>query len=89
MSKWYSFVFLFFFIVLGGPIGGCQISTHGESFNMGYIQSKPVVVGDGTIVLRYRNGDLCHRGTPKQAHRSTRITLVGITTTYAISAHHH
>jgi hypothetical protein len=51
-------------------------STHGESFNMGYIQSKPVVVGDGTIVLRYRNGDLCHRGTPKQAHRSTRITFI-------------
>ena len=60
----------------GGPIGGCQTSTHGESFNMGYIQSKPVVVGDGTIVLRYRNGDLCHRGTPKQAHRSTRITFI-------------
>ena len=68
--------FVFFLLFLGGPIGGCQTSTHGESFNMGYIQSKPVVVGDGTIVLRYRNGDLCHRGTPKQAHRSTRITFI-------------
>ncbi|XP_076077705.1 cation-independent mannose-6-phosphate receptor-like [Mytilus galloprovincialis] len=60
----------------GGPVGGCQVSTHGGSFNMGYIQSKPVVVGDGTLVIRYRNGDVCHAGTKRQAHRSTRITFM-------------
>lgn len=62
--------------ILGGPVGGCQVSTHGGSFNMGYIQSKPVVVGDGTLVIRYRNGDICHAGTKRQAHRSTRITFM-------------
>ena len=52
------------------------MSTNGNAFNMGYIQSKPVVVGDGTLVIRYRNGDICHKGTPQESHRSTRITFM-------------
>ncbi|WAR08022.1 MPRI-like protein, partial [Mya arenaria] len=58
-----------------GPIGGCQSAANNRSFNIGYIHSKPVA-NDGTLSLHYRNGDLCHVGTPNQAHRSTTINFV-------------
>lgn len=47
----------------------------GRAFNMGYIQSKPIARADGTLTLSYRNGDICHKGTPRQSHRSTRINF--------------
>ena len=50
------------------------MASNGQSYSMGYIQSKPVA-SDGTLSLRYRNGDLCHKGTENQAHRSTRINF--------------
>ncbi|XP_013417456.1 cation-independent mannose-6-phosphate receptor [Lingula anatina] len=56
----------------GGPVGGCVVKSTG-SFNMGYIQSKPVVAADGTVTVRYIGGALCHRGKENQNHRSTRI----------------
>ncbi|KAK3097797.1 hypothetical protein FSP39_013248 [Pinctada imbricata] len=59
----------------GGPVGGCQVSTKGSAYNLGYIQSKPVVSGIGALTLVYTNGDLCHKGKPTQAHRSTRINF--------------
>ncbi|KAL4233045.1 Cation-independent mannose-6-phosphate receptor [Mactra antiquata] len=57
------------------PIGGCQVASNGGVYNMGYIQAKPIAHSDGSITIRYRNGDLCHEGTDRQAHRSTRINL--------------
>lgn len=59
----------------GGPVGGCQVSTSGRAFNMGYIQSQPVVAGNGTLTLRYIGGDHCHKGKPNEAPRSTRINF--------------
>ncbi|XP_041350855.1 cation-independent mannose-6-phosphate receptor-like [Gigantopelta aegis] len=59
----------------GGPVGACQVGGS-HSFSMGYIQSKPTVAVDGTITLRYRGGDACHVGTPKEAARSTRIDFI-------------
>lgn len=60
---------------LGGPVGGCQVSTSGRAFSMGYIQSQPVVAGNGTLTLRYIGGDRCHKGKPNEAPRSTRINF--------------
>ena len=51
------------------------MASNGNAYNMGYIQSKPVASPDGTLSLRYMNGDLCHKGTPNEAHRSTRINF--------------
>ena len=59
----------------GGPVGGCQVSTSSQAHNMGYIQSQPVVTANGTLTLRYLGGDLCHKGTPNEATRSTRINF--------------
>lgn len=59
----------------GGPVGGCQVSTSGRAFSMGYIQSQPVVAGNGTLTLRYIGGDRCHKGKPNEAPRSTRINF--------------
>lgn len=56
-----------------GPIGGCQVAANSQSYNLGYIQSKPLARDDGTLTITYRNGDVCHKGTPSEAHRSTRI----------------
>lgn len=42
---------------------------------MGYIQSQPVVAGNGTLTLRYIGGDHCHKGKPNEAPRSTRINF--------------
>ena len=60
-------------------MGGCQTSSNGEhkSFNMGYVQSKPVVAAGGRVVsIRYTGGDPCHVGQANQASRSTRITFI-------------
>lgn len=51
------------------------MSTSGRAFNMGYIQSQPVVAGNGTLTLRYIGGDHCHKGKPNEAPRSTRINF--------------
>ena len=50
------------------------MASNGNSYSMGYLQSKPVASA-GTLSLKYRNGDLCHKGKPNQAHRSTRINF--------------
>ncbi|XP_045197868.2 cation-independent mannose-6-phosphate receptor-like isoform X2 [Mercenaria mercenaria] len=60
---------------LDGPIGGCQAASNGKSYNIGYIQSKPIAHTDGSLTIHYRNGDICHKGTDRQAHRSTRINF--------------
>ena len=62
-------------IFSAGPIGGCQLASNGQTYKMGYIQSKPVASTDGTLSLRYMNGDLCHKGKANEAHRSTRINF--------------
>lgn len=53
---------------------------NGDVHNMGYIQSKPVAHSNGFVTVRYRNGDKCHKGTPNEAHRSTRINFFCATT---------
>ncbi|XP_036361842.1 cation-independent mannose-6-phosphate receptor isoform X1 [Octopus sinensis] len=58
-----------------GNVGGCQIAPGRGDYNMGYVQGKPIALSDGTLSLRYRNGDLCHKGTDKESHRSTRINF--------------
>ncbi|XP_063954249.1 cation-independent mannose-6-phosphate receptor-like [Lytechinus pictus] len=56
----------------GGPIGACQISeSNNSAFNMGYVQAMPEAAVDGTLSLRYVNGDICHG----KYHRSTRINF--------------
>lgn len=64
-----------YILIVDGPIGGCQVASNGKSFNMGYIQSKPIAHTDGTLTMHYRNGDTCHKGTENEAHRSTRINF--------------
>ncbi|XP_056014073.1 cation-independent mannose-6-phosphate receptor-like [Ostrea edulis] len=59
----------------GGPVGGCQMSSLGRAYNMGYIQSQPLVTGNGTLTLRYAGGDQCHKGQPTESSRSTRINF--------------
>ncbi|XP_062610067.1 cation-independent mannose-6-phosphate receptor-like [Saccostrea cucullata] len=59
----------------GGPVGGCQVSKSGRAYNMGYIQSQPVVTGNGTLTLRYAGGDRCHKGQSTESSRSTRINF--------------
>ena len=44
--------------------GTCQL-TPGKSFNAGYVLSSPVVVGNGMVILRYQNGDICHKKYPR------------------------
>ncbi|XP_064627541.1 cation-independent mannose-6-phosphate receptor-like [Lineus longissimus] len=57
----------------GGPVGGCQVSiTNKQSHGMGYIQSNPSAE-NGTVSIRYLGGEICHAGTLRQNHRSTRI----------------
>ncbi|XP_052242423.1 cation-independent mannose-6-phosphate receptor-like [Dreissena polymorpha] len=58
-----------------GPIGGCQYASNSQSYNMGYIHSKPVA-NNGTVSLHYRNGDVCHKGAPNESHRSTTINFL-------------
>lgn len=60
-------------ISCAGLVGGCQITTDKHAFNMGYVQGKPIALSDGTVSIRYRGGDICHYGTDKESHRSTRI----------------
>ena len=55
----------------GGPIGACQTTSDGKAFNMGYVQAMPEAAIDGSLSLRYVNGDICH----KKYHRSTRINF--------------
>ncbi|XP_070567815.1 cation-independent mannose-6-phosphate receptor-like [Ptychodera flava] len=57
----------------GGPIGGCQTSSSDPKldFNLGYVQSMPEAGIDGSVSIRYMNGDLCHG----KFHRSTRINF--------------
>lgn len=45
--------------------GTCQLMTSRKTFNAGYILSSPVVVGNGLLVLRYQNGDICHKKYPR------------------------
>lgn len=60
-------------VLLGGNTGGCQTGTN--TFNIGYIHDPPVADSAG-VTLRYTGGDLCHKGKPNEAHRSTRIQFV-------------
>ncbi|OWF52457.1 cation-independent mannose-6-phosphate receptor-like [Mizuhopecten yessoensis] len=57
----------------GGPIGGCGVSSIGDSFNMGYIHSQPIAAEDGTVTLHYRNGDICNKNKTNESRYSTRI----------------
>ncbi len=59
---------------VGGPVGGCQW-TGDKAYNMGYIQSDPVAVSDGSLSIRYFGGTLCHKGQPTESQRSTRINF--------------
>ena len=53
-------------------IGGCQVDTKsGKTYNMGYVNSGPVVSPAGHVTLRYTGGELCH----KKYYRSTRINF--------------
>ncbi|BFZ10294.1 hypothetical protein BsWGS_13333 [Bradybaena similaris] len=57
----------------GGAVGACQTGTSGN-FSLGYVQSEPVVSSiDGVVTIRYDGGDKCHKGTPNESSRSTRI----------------
>ncbi|XP_072178244.1 cation-independent mannose-6-phosphate receptor-like [Diadema setosum] len=56
----------------GGPIGACQTSPNsGDTFNLGYVQAMPEAAVDGSLSIRYVNGDICHG----KYHRSTRINF--------------
>lgn len=59
----------------GGAVGGCQTSSAGgDNFNMGYVQSEPVVSNNSdAITLHYKGGDKCHVGKETESFRSTRI----------------
>lgn len=59
----------------GGAIGGCQVTSTGEIFNMGYIQGRLVATEPNTLTMQYENGDICHKGTDKESRRSTRIVF--------------
>ncbi|XP_013094789.2 cation-independent mannose-6-phosphate receptor-like [Biomphalaria glabrata] len=57
----------------GGAVGGCQTSSNSNnSFNLGWVQSEPVV-SDAAITLHYEGGDKCHVGKDTESYRSTRI----------------
>ncbi|XP_022089875.1 cation-independent mannose-6-phosphate receptor-like [Acanthaster planci] len=60
----------------GGPIGACQTTDDNRAFNMGYVQAMPEAAVDGSLSIRYVNGDLCHN----KYHRSTRINFECSTT---------
>ncbi|XP_038048004.1 cation-independent mannose-6-phosphate receptor-like [Patiria miniata] len=60
----------------GGPIGACQTTADSKAFNMGYVQAMPEAAVDGSLSIRYVNGDLCHG----KYHRSTRINFECSTT---------
>jgi insulin-like growth factor 2 receptor len=45
--------------------GTCQVTADKRTFNAGYVLSSPVVVGNGLLVLRYQNGDICHKKYPR------------------------
>ena len=45
--------------------GTCQVTADKRTFNAGYVLSSPVVVGNGMLVLRYQNGDICHKKYPR------------------------
>ncbi|GAB1599449.1 cation-independent mannose-6-phosphate receptor-like [Argonauta hians] len=66
-----------------GLVGGCQIAPGRGAYNMGYIQGKPIALPDGSLSIRYRNGDLCHKGKDTESHRSTRINF------YCSTDEHH
>ncbi|GFR62204.1 cation-independent mannose-6-phosphate receptor-like protein, partial [Elysia marginata] len=59
----------------GGAVGGCQTSSGGGvNYNMGYVQSEPVISNTSdAISLHYEGGDKCHVGKEKESFRSTRI----------------
>jgi len=41
--------------------------------NMGYVVGPPVAAGDGTLVIRYKNGDVCNVHSELKHYRSTTI----------------
>ncbi len=51
------------------------MSVGGSSFSMGYVLSSPVAREDGSLSIRYQGGSLCHKNTPFESHRSTRINF--------------
>lgn len=53
-----------------GPLGACMVIS-GKGYNLGFVQSSPQLVEDGSISIVYQNGDVCHAS----AHYSTRIIL--------------
>uniref|UniRef100_H3CWI6 Insulin-like growth factor 2 receptor n=1 Tax=Tetraodon nigroviridis TaxID=99883 RepID=H3CWI6_TETNG len=53
-----------------GPLGACGI-INGRGYNLGYVQSSPQMVEDGSISIIYQNGDRCG----STSFYSTRIIL--------------
>ena len=78
---WLILIFVHYFCIVliflsqGGAIGGCQVTSSGVSFNMGYIHGRLVATEPNTLTMQYDNGDICNKGTDKESHRSTRIVF--------------
>lgn len=41
-----------------GPLGACGL-INGKGYNLGYVQSSPQMLEDGSISIVYQNGDRC------------------------------
>ncbi|XP_077977392.1 cation-independent mannose-6-phosphate receptor-like [Glandiceps talaboti] len=63
----------------GGAIGACQTDSGDatKNFNLGYVQAMPEAGIDGSVSIRYLNGDKCHQS---KYYRSTRINFECSTT---------
>lgn len=53
-----DFVKLVLFDLTVGPLGACGL-IDGRGYNLGYVQSSPQMVADGSISIVYQNGDRC------------------------------
>lgn len=53
-----DFVKLVLFDLAVGPLGACGL-IDGRGYNLGYVQSSPQMVEDGSISIVYQNGDRC------------------------------
>jgi insulin-like growth factor 2 receptor len=49
------------------------VTSSGDAFNMGYVQGGLVATEPNTLTMQYDNGDICHKGTDNESHRSTRM----------------
>lgn len=58
----------------GGPISACRTdSVKKTATNLGYVQAMPSAADDGTLTIRYEQGDVCDSDSSVQT--STRINF--------------